>query len=413
MKTVNTIEQHLYMEDVCKRRELIFMESLWSQTVEIPKREALRGNLTVHTAVIGAGMSGLLTAYFLKKQGIDVAVLEADQIAGGQTKNTTAKITGQHGLFYERLINKAGKERAKSYVWAQKAAIKAYENIIKDENIECHFKILPSYLYTADETRILKLEKEAKAANMLGMEAKLAGKEETAELPFQIAGALCFPNQAQFHPLEFVKYISKNLPIYENTRVLSVKGHTLFTDKGNVIAENIVFATHYPFVNVPGFYFARQHQDRSYVLALAGQKELSGMYYSIDQYGYSLRSAGSVLLFGGGAHRTGKMMQSGMDCEKEGYFYIRKAADRYYPKSKEVAHWSAQDCMPHDDIPFIGKYSVFRPYWYVATGFKKWGMTSSMLAAMIISDAICGRENEYAKVFKPQRFLFRASVKIC
>lgn len=179
----------------------------------------------------------------------------------------------------------------------------------------------------------------------------------------------------------------------------------VYTNRGTIKAANIVFATHYPFINVPGFYFLRQHQERSYVLALQVRKELEGMYYSVDKNGLSLRSAGEILLLGGAGHRTGK-------CKCESYAYLRKMAQLYYPEAEEIMAWSAQDCMPHDGIPFIGRYSVFRPYWYVATGFHKWGMSSSMIAARIISRNILGLEGEKEfAVFSPQRLLVRASFK--
>ena len=95
----------------------------------------------------------------------------------------------------------------------------------------------------------------------------------------------------------------------------------------------------------------------------------------------------------------------------EGLSYIRKQAQRLYPDATVYAMWAAQDCMPHDSISFIGKYSMFLPYWYVATGFKKWGMTSSMVAAMIISDMISGVVNPYGKVFSPQRLMVRMGIK--
>lgn len=176
-------------------------------------------------------------------------------------------------------------------------------------------------------------------------------------------------------------------------------------------ADNIIFATHYPFLNVPGFYFLRQHQERSYVVALEGQEvpdKLSGIYYSVDQGGLSLRSASGKLLLGGGSHRTGKKV---CYCEMTGFFYLREQAKKYYPDAMETAYWAAQDCMPHDGISFIGRYSLFRPYWYVATGFHKWGMTSSMVSAMVISDMICGEQNPYEEVFTPQRLLIRAGIK--
>ncbi len=387
------------------------MESIWSRTVEIRKREPLTGNRQVQTLVIGAGMAGILTAYLLKKEGIDVVVVEAGRIAGGQTKNTTAKITAQHGLIYHKLMQKAGRESARSYAMAAGDAVRLYERIIQDEKIECHFKKLPSYLYTIYKSQRKVLEKEAEAARELGIKAHFVEGRELTELPFETAGAVCFENQGQFSPLEFIKALSGPLEIYENTRVLSVKGHVAFTDKGRITAENIVFACHYPFPVIPGFYFLRQHQERSYVLALEGGKELEGMYYSADGEGISLRSAGSLLLLGGGGRRTGKQGKGAESCSMAGYSYLEEAARELYPGLHETARWSAQDCMPHDDIPFIGKYSVYRPYWHVATGFKKWGMAFSMVSAVIISGRICKKAVPYEKIFSPQRLKFRLGIK--
>lgn len=385
------------------------MKSIWSENVEISSRKPLEKDIKVQNAVIGAGMAGILTAYLLKKEGKDVVVIEAERIAGGQTKNTTAKITSQHGVIYDRMLQKAGRMRAEGYAMANEDAVKIYERIIKEEKIDCHFKKLPSFLFTTDEAKKEMLEREAAAARVLGIKAHFT-KGSELELPFETAGAVCFEEQAQFSPLEFLRQLSEKLEIYEDTKALKVKEHVIYTDRGKITAENIVFASHYPFINIPGFYFLRQHQERSYVLALKEHDELRGMYYSADDEGVSLRSAGDTLLLGGGRHRTGKNSYK-EECENIGFSYIRGIAQKYYPELKETAHWAAQDCMPHDELPFIGRYSVFRPYWYVATGFKKWGMTSSMISAMIIRDRICGRVSPYECVFKPQRFLVCASAK--
>lgn len=392
------------------------MKSIWSKDTEIPKREALDGDRDVFGVVIGAGMAGVLAAYYLQEQGFDVIVLEADRIGSGQTKNTTAKITSQHGLCYAKMLKRLGEEKAGIYAAANEGAIAEYERLIKKKGIECHFERKASYLYSTENEEQLK--EEADAAQKLGIRAEFVTE---TELPFKIKGAVCFENQAQFQPLEFIKEISKGLTVYEKTKVLSVKKDVVYTDRGKVRAKHIIFATHYPITNVPGLYFTRQHQERSYVIALSGKGPLNGMYRSIDQNGLSLRSAGNILLIGGGTHRTGKGVVKKAEkttedtCEEIGkYQYLRECAKKYYPGSNEITRWSAQDCMPHDEIPFIGRYSVFRPNWYVATGFGKWGMTSSMVAALLICDEICGRENPYEKLFKPQRlhlWAFPAFVK--
>lgn len=402
------------------------MKSIWKQDVVLKVNKELTHDTSVNTLVIGSGMAGILTAYLLKKKGIDAIVLEAARIGSGQTQNTTAKITSQHGLFYSRLTHKVSHARLRNYAMANEAAIDMYEQIINTEKIDCDFVRLPAVLYTTDGRNTKILQKEAKIAKKMGIDAYYKDCEAvkskvigTSLESVNMKGAVYFNNQAQFHPLKFLKEVAKELTIYENTPVLAVKGHTVYTNRSRIEADHIVFATHYPFINMPGFYFLREHQERSYVLALEGEP-LPAMYYSMDKDGLSFRSHGDLLLLGGGSHRTGK--RATCKNEEVGYTFLRKMKEKYFPDEEIVAAWSAQDCMTHDEIPFIGKYSHFRPYWYVATGFKKWGMTSSMIAAEIISNQI-QRANaginsslsvdkqvlQYEKAFSPQRMLVRAA----
>lgn len=381
-----------------KKNLRFYMESLWrKQTGKI--EASLKENQNQwDVIVIGAGMAGILTAYYLQKKGKDVLVLEANEIASGQTERTTAKITSQHGMKYHKLIKTVGKKKARLYAKANEAAIEEYEKLIDDLGIDCDFKRVPAYLYTTENEK--KLNKEGEAAASIGIDVFF---ESETELPFLIKGAIGFPNQAQFSPLKFVKHIAKEINILEHTKAVDVKGNQVITETQNFTADKIVAATHYPFIDVPGFYFLRQHQERSYVLALSGCNEIEGMYYSLDQEGLSLRQAGKYLLLGGSSHRTGTNKVGGA------YELLERAQKHYFPDSEEVTRWSAQDCMTHDGIPFIGKYSNLKSNLYVATGFQKWGMTSSMVAAMILSDEISGIENPYAKLFSPQRIQIRAS----
>ena len=376
------------------------MASIWSKTTDIPPREGLAGDLEVEAAVIGGGMAGVLTALLLKEKGIDAVVLEAGCIGSGQTKNTTAKITSQHGLIYAKLIKQFGEMLARQYADANQKAIGEYRRLARTLGADCMLEDRPAYLYSTQTGDILR--EEAHAARALGIEAEFT---TSTTLPFEVKGAVRFEHQAQFHPLRFLEAAARQVTVYEDTRVLEVKGERIVTGRGSVTARHIVFATHYPFVNAPGYYFLRMHQERSYVLALEGAAQLDGMYYGVDAGGLSFRSSGEYLLLGGGNHRTGENSAGGR------YHMLRREAERYWPDSREIAHWSAQDCMPLDGVPYIGPYAASAPSWYVATGFQKWGMSSSMAAAMLISDRIAGRDNPDAEVFSPQRFDLPASAK--
>lgn len=375
------------------------MKSLWSESCKFRKREALNKDIKTDVLVIGVGIAGILTAYMLKQKGREVVVIDAAEIASGNTKNTTAKITSQHDLIYSKLITEFGEEKARQYAKANELAIKKYKEIIEDRRIECDFEEKPAYVYSLNEVEVLK--EEAKAAKKLGIDAEFVQK---ANLPFKINGALKFNNQAQFNPLKFLKDISNELVIYENTRALEIKENLVVTSGGNITAKNIVVATHYPIMNAPGYYFMKMHQERSYVLALENKSEIDGMYIDLNKEGYSFRTYNNLLLLGGISHRTGENEEGGS------YDELRKVAKRLYPKAKEKYHWSAQDCMTIDGIPYIGRYSSETPNIYVATGFNKWGMTSSMVSAMIISDMILEKENDFSEIFSPRRFDLSLSI---
>lgn len=369
------------------------MESIWTAETRIRRREPLPESMEVPVAVIGAGLAGILTAYYLKQAGVRAVVLEADRIGGGQTKNTTAKITSQHSLIYHRLIHGFGLEAAKHYAGANEAAITEYETLIHEKRIDCDFVRCPAFLYSCTETK--RLKGEAEAAKELGIRASF---EADSELPFPIAGALRFECQARFRPLKFLAALAEEAEVYEQTKVLKVTGMRIETTRGQVTAENIVFACHFPFVNVPGYYFARMHQERSYVVALEGATPLKGMYLGIDEDGLSFRPQGELLLLGGESHRTGTNHSKGCRYEQ-----LRRRARELYPQCRETAYWSAQDCMTLDGLPYIGRFSRKTPGWYVATGFGKWGMTTAMVSARILTAMICKEEYPLADIFSPQR----------
>lgn len=376
------------------------MKSVWQDQCKFDKRASLDKNLDTDVLIIGAGIAGILTAYILKEEGINSVIIDAEEICSGNTGRTTAKITLQHELIYHKLIKEYGEDKAKQYAEANKKAIEKYKEIIRSKNIQCEFEEMPNYLYTKDNVEAL--EKEYEAELKLGIDAELLDR---IELPVTIKKALKVKNQAQFNPLMFLKEIAKELNIYENTRAVEIKDNIVTTDKYVISAKAIVMATHYPFLNFPGYYFMRMHQERSYVIALENAQELQGMYIGIDEDGYSFRRYKDLLLLGGGSHRSGDNELGGK------YEELRQVAESLYPNGKEKYHWSAQDCMPADDIPFVGLYSKETPNLYVATGFKKWGMTTAMASAMIITDMIKGEKNQFEEIFSPRRFDISDSMK--
>ncbi|MEF9984697.1 MAG: FAD-dependent oxidoreductase [Oscillospiraceae bacterium] len=373
------------------------MISAWSANSDMPHFKALNTNIKTDVLIIGGGMAGILCAYMLKEAGIGYVLVEAKTIGGGITKNTTAKITSQHGLIYDKLIKEFGIEKALMYLIANEKAVEKYKQICG--NIDCDFEEKDAFVYSLDDRR--KIENELKALGKLKFNAKFI---EKTPLPFSIAGAIEFKNQAQFNPLKFISAIAKDLNIYENTMVSEIREQTAITNGGNIKAEKIIVATHFPFINKYGSYFMKMYQDRSYVIALENAINIDGMYLEEKQNGMSFRNYKDLLLIGGGDHRTGK---TGGNWEE-----LRRFAKQHFPKAQEKYAWATQDCMTLDSVPYIGNYSKHTPNLFVATGFNKWGMTSSMVSAMILSDMVQGKKNEYAQVFSPSRSMMKPQLFI-
>ena len=219
-----------------------------------------------------------------------------------------------------------------------------------------------------------------------------------AGLPFQTCGAVVFPNMAQFHPLRFLHGIARGLHIFARTYAerIDLKTNTVHTSRGRIRAKKIVVATHFPFFNRRGLYFAKLYQTRSYVAALGHAPQLPYTYVGTGESSLYFRTAGDLLLVGGGDHRTGKGKPGG------GADWVLSAAKRLFPLAEPRLVWAAQDCMSLDGVPYIGRYSPHTPDLFVATGFSEWGMTTAMLAAELLTAQICrGASEDIA--FSPQR----------
>ena len=371
---------------------MVEMCSIWTENISLPQFKQLKGSKKTDVLIIGGGMAGILCAYFLEKAGVNYALVEGGRICSGITKNTTAKITSQHGLIYQKMLKSIGTERAKMYLDANQDAVRKYARLCR--RMDCDYEVRHAYVYSRNDRK--KLEDEADALARIGFQPRLT---DQCELPFQTVGAVGFAEQASFHPLKFVSGIAKGLKIYENTFVKELKEQEAVTEHGEITFQKLIFATHFPIDNKHGMYPLKMYQHRSYVIALKDAQPLNGMYIDEAKHGMSFRSYREYLLLGGGSHRTG---EKGGNWEE-----IRNCARLYYPNLDEKYYWAAQDCMTLDGIPYIGRYSRGLPGCYVATGFNKWGMTSSMAAASILTDLILEKENPYAQVFNPLRNMIK------
>ena len=386
------------------------MDSYWND-IEKEKFNKLEEDIKADVCVIGGGLTGLSTAYYLSKLGKKVALLERDKICSHTSGGTTGKITSQHGLFYSYLKESKGNKFAKEYFEANEKAIQNIKQIIKDENIDCDLKDVSSFVFTQNETNLVKIKQEIDITKKIGINSNFC---EDIELPLNIYGAIEFKNQAQFHPVKYANGLVKAIlqsgsEIYENTKVTDIEKDEkenktiVVAGKFKVEAKDVVIATRYPIKSVPGYYFLKMYQSTSFAVLADTKQPLNfkGVYINSEEPQLSFRmieeNDKQLLLAVGYDYKTGQ------DIVGNPYEFLESKIKNMYPEAKILKRWCAEDCISLDKIPYIGTFSKNMDNVYVATGFNKWGITSSNIAANIITDRIMGKENSYEYIFKSVR----------
>lgn len=395
-----------------------FPESYWIDSTELPPYPKLEQSVETDVTVVGGGISGITTAYLLIQAGFKVILLEAGRLLNGTTGHTTAKITAQHDLIYDELIKREGSEKASLYYSANDEAIRFIQSTIEKLNIDCGYSAQDAYVFTNTESYITKLENEMSAYNLL----KIPGSYMD-HIPLQIPAiaAIKMMNQAQFHPLHYLTALAKKFVdaggiIYENTTAIDIETGSfpkVMTSSGHQITcKHVVSCTHFPFYDGTGFYFARMHADRSYVLGIKVKEEYSnGMYLSAEDPKRSIRCVEmedrtKLILVGGQSHKTGQGI-----CTINHYAELQRYAEEHF-HLKEIAYrWSAQDLVTGDKIPYIGRITASSSNVFIATGFRKWGMTNSTVAALLIRDLILEKQNPYEELYSPSRSMSLNTMK--
>jgi glycine/D-amino acid oxidase-like deaminating enzyme/nitrite reductase/ring-hydroxylating ferredoxin subunit len=384
-------------------------------TAPLPSFPALDADATADVAVLGAGITGLLTALLLQREGLDVIVIDQERVGTGVTGYTTAKLSSLHQLTYARLASRFGSEGARIYGEANEAGLARIAGLVDELAIECDFRRRSNYTFAASDAERGDLEAEVEAAVAAGLPASFV---EEVPLPLDTAGAVRFSEQAEFHPVRFLSEVSEAVArgggrIFEYTRALRVSDGIpcrVETGGATITADHVVVATHFPFAD-RGLFFARQHPERSYCIAARlDEPPPEGMFISARSPTRSIRSHplgdGELLIVGGEGHKVG---QGGPTAPR--YRALEDFATSHFPVSSIEYRWSSQDNIPADGVPFVGKLTPRSRRTYTATGFRKWGLAMAGAAAEMIADAIAGRENRWQAFFSPNRLNAAASAK--
>ena len=393
--------------------------SFWldsTATTSFPSMESVK----VDVAVVGAGIAGITAAYLLKKAGKTVALVEAEHIAANASGHTTAKVTSLHQLIYSELVDRHGEEKARLYGESNQAGVEFVAATVEKEGIDCDFQRNDTYTFAESQDNFDKIKKEYEAAIKLGLPAELV--TETT-LPFKIAGAVKFTNQAQFHVRKYLLHLANTIPgdssyVFENSRVQTVEEGTpckVFANDVTLQATDVLLTTHLPIVDT-GLFFAKSYPQRSYIVAakIDSEKAPQGMYIGVGKNYHSIRTTptedgGLLLLIGGGGHKTGSKSAT-----EESYLELENYASSHFGIEQIDYRWSSQDYKSFDKLPYIGKLTPANDHVYVATGFSLWGMSKGTMAGMLLADLVRGEANPWADLYDSLRatpFVTTESIK--
>ena len=364
------------------------MNDFWLQNTEVCSYAKLEEDIKTKVLVIGGGIAGMLCAYRLTKLGIDNVLVEKSKIGSGITSKTTATITAITDKPYYKIYEDSGYEKTLGFLKANLKAIQEYKLLSKE--LDFDFEELSGMAYSVKSAAVLS--KEYATLQELGYKVIY---HKDIELDLNVEGALEYPKQGQCNPLKLIYEISKRIQVYEDTCIDILKRNYAITSNGKRIDfDYAIVATHYPFKDKKGLYYAKMYQNISKVFVLDNQDKLKYFYNDIEELGMYVRSYNNYLIYGGNDYRVGMCKSSSSSVE-------RYVLNTY--KVTPTYKWINQDLITLDNMPYVGKISYLYNNIFVSTGFNGYGMTSSMIGSMLICDYITHTNNPYFKVFSPQR----------
>jgi glycine/D-amino acid oxidase-like deaminating enzyme len=375
------------------------MTSLWLDGRPAIPDDPLPLDTPIDDLVVGAGLTGLVTALLLVRAGRQVAVVEARHVGAAATGNTTAKLSLLQGTHLSRVLGHQSQNVAQAYVEANREGMQWLLRFCDDHGVDVQRR--PAVTYAASRSERKTVEREHQAAGSLGLPVRW---EESLNVPFPSYGGTVLDEQAQFDPMDVLAALVEQVRAHGGTvsqghrvRRVSLRGRPVahLDDGSQIAAEQLLLATGTPILD-RGLYFAKVEPQRSYGLAFVGAQAPQGMYLSAGSDSRSIRDApranGTALLVGGSGHVVGRT-----DSELEHVDRLRRWTATHFPGAVETHRWSAQDYGSHDGVPFLGALPRGGGRIQVATGYEKWGMTNAVAAARVLSGRILGQEPSWAE----------------
>ena len=391
--------------------------SVWAATAQLPSFSSLTNDTTADVCIVGAGISGLTTAYLLTQVGKSVVVVDDGAIGSGMTGVTTAHLVNALDDRFFDLERLHGERGARLAAESHTAAVDRIESIVTRERIACDFLRLDGYLFAAPEHDEQYLDRELEAVHRAGLHA--VTKVPRAPLSFDTGPCLRFPNQAQFHPLKYLAGVAQAIEkaggrIYTGSHATSVTGGSdaaVETKSGTVRCKHVVVATNSPVNNLVAIH-TKQAPYMTYVIGAKVPRHsvTTALYWDTgDPYYYirlqPLDDGHDLLIVGGEDHKSGQA-----DDTEERHPRLEKWTREHFPMAGEIAYvWAGQVMEPVDSLAFIGRNPLDQENVYTVTGDSGNGMTHGTIAGMLITDLILGRHNAWAPLYDPGRVTLRAT----
>ena len=361
-------------------------KTIWDRNIK--KFPKAKGDINTNILVIGGGISGILTAFFLVKEGYKVILVERDRIGRERTRRTTAVITALQDQMYYEITNIHGLADAKLFYEANIFALNEYEKLDMIYNFD--FEKCSSYKYFKKDSSVLKDE----LATLAKMEVNYKVIDKL-DIPITFYKAIEFPHQGQMNPMKLIECLSKDLEIYEDSQIVKIGKNNAKGIDFNIFFEHVVVCTGYPFFKIKGLFPLKMYQNKSHVVCKKETDGFVGNGIGVEKNDIYFRNYKDYMIYGALDITTGE--------EGNGFDIINQFVLQNYNIKDVKIRWINQDCITYDGIPYIGRYSNFHDNRYVLTGFNLWGMTSAMIGAHLVKDLIMKKENKYEKLFSPKR----------
>ena len=370
--------------------------SIWNIKEINTKNKKLEKDIDVDILVIGAGMTGMTTAYLLKDKNI--CVVDANRVGHGVTLNTTAKINYFQDI-YNKIINN---EKRTKYLKSQLFSVNKIKEIITKESIDCDFKKVPSYLFSNTKKEIETLNKEIQFLKDNGIDVK------EKQLPNKITSykSYCVEDTYIFNPIKYLQglynILSKNIDIYENTKITKIEKdndyYICHAVNHRIKAKKVILASHYPYFIYPLLLPLKSSIEKSYIIVSKVKEDKDFTCISINKPTYSCRFYND----GKNIYQISLSEAHNTSVKQNDSYHFKRVKEIFNLKDSDILmEYSNVDIMTPDSMPYIGK---LKDNMYIALGYNTWGMTNSVLASCIISDMILNKNNEYIETFDPNRF---------